>query len=414
MNRHQYSYKPGKQWKKKNATIIKKLKKKSSYQSSKTSARKKVIHLNSKNRYHSNQKWRLPTMIILTILIMIILVIPTMVVLPFGNNSKLGGAEKPNETNEGIVELASSPFSVEVMRSETEEVENIPLEKYIAGVIAAEMPAEFELEALKAQALAARTYTVNHLLYGETAGDYDLTDTVTHQVYKSDEELIKLWGSEFTEKMNKIKEAVNATQGQILTFNEEPITAAFFSTSNGYTENSEDYWDNELPYLRSVESPWDKDSPRFLNQDTFTIEEVEKALEIDLPKDKLAYIEDSRTESGRVKEIKIEGNSFSGREVREKLGLKSSDFQINQNNGHFVITTEGYGHGVGMSQYGAKARAEAGQGSEEILGFYFPSTDLEVVDNEGKTSPVTSTSSEKTGSRGGILKSMQGKLNLPK
>lgn len=384
MNRQ--PYRPSKHWKKKNATVIKKLKKKnSSFYTSKKIPRKKVIHLHSKSGYSNDRKWRLPTIITLAILITFILVIPSIVVLPFGN-SKLGKAEKPEEiVEQGIVELESSPFTVEVMRSETETVENIPLEEYIVGVIAAEMPAEFELEALKAQALAARTYTVNHLLYGNTEGDYDLTDTVTHQVYRSEEELIKQWGSEYTEKMNKIKEAVNATKGQILTYNENPITAAFFSTSNGYTENSEDYWENELPYLRSVESPWDKESPRYLNQDTFTLEEVESALGVKLPRDKQAYIEESRTESGRVKEIKIEGNAFSGREVREKLNLKSSDFQINQNNGHFVITTEGYGHGVGMSQYGAHFMAQEGKTYEDIIHHYYKDVEISSVNETAPT-----------------------------
>ncbi|RKQ34399.1 stage II sporulation protein D [Oceanobacillus halophilus] len=332
---------------------------------------------------NTSRPWSLPTAFTIMVLVLIILVIPTMIVVPFG--SKGQEAATVTKTMDTTVETASSPFAVEVMRSSTDTVENIPLEDYVAGVVAAEMPAEFELEALKAQALAARTYTVNHLLHGDEAVEYDVTDTVTHQVYLSEEDLIKQWGSEYPEKMNKIKKAVNATKGQILTYEESPITAAFFSTSNGYTENSEDYWENELPYLRSVESPWDEDSPKFLSQDTFTVEQIETALEIDLPNDKPSYIEEARTDSGRVKEIGIEGNNFSGREIREKLELKSSDFTIKQNNGHFVITTEGYGHGVGMSQYGAHYMAQSGKTYEDIINHYYQGVQISSVDETAPT-----------------------------
>ncbi|WP_156290893.1 stage II sporulation protein D [Oceanobacillus salinisoli] len=392
MKEHKYPYKPVKRWKKKNASIIRQLKKKksshgrSSYYQANKNKFKKVIPLTTKNRPNLNKAkrtWKLPTAFAILVLIMVILVVPAIIVIPFGNSEQ----ELATEANaiQATVELASSPFAVEVMRTSTETVEDVPLEDYVAGVVASEMPAEFELEALKAQALAARTYTVNHLLHGEEASGYDVTDTVQHQVYKSEEELIKQWGSEYTEKMNKIKEAVNATKGQILTYNDAPITAAFFSTSNGYTENSEDYWENELPYLRSVESPWDKDSPKYLSQETYTIEQVEAALEIDLPDDQPAYIEESRTESGRVKEIGIEGHTFSGRDVRERLDLKSSDFTIKQNNGHFVITTEGYGHGIGMSQYGAHYMAQQGKNYEDIINHYYQGVEISTVNDTAPT-----------------------------
>lgn len=386
MKGHNYSYKPVKK-KKKNLSVVKQLKKKqSSHHFTKKNKLNKVTQLHSVYQSKwTSKKWRLPTILTLSVLIMFILVIPTIVVLPFGSSEQEGTVVGAKEMKEETVETASSPFTVKVKRTVTEKVENIPLEDYIAGVIAAEMPAEFELEALKAQALAARTYTVNHLLHGEKNEEYDVTDTVEHQVYKSDDELLKQWGSEYSEKMNKIKEAVNATKGKILTYKEAPITAAFFSTSNGYTENSEDYWDNELPYLRSVKSPWDKESPKYLNQDTFTIQEVETALGITLPKDKPAYIEESRTESGRVKEIGIEGNSFSGREVREKLNLKSSDFKIKQNNGHFVFTTEGFGHGIGMSQYGANFMAKEGKTYEDIVHHYYKDVKISTVNETAPT-----------------------------
>ncbi|RLL42955.1 stage II sporulation protein D [Oceanobacillus piezotolerans] len=333
----------------------------------------------------NRSRWSIPTVVSLSSLITIILVIPTLIVFPFYEQGEEVASHAKEVAAPVETETASSSFAVEVMRHATETVENIPLEDYVAGVVASEMPATFELEALKAQALAARTYTVNYLLHGESAEGYDLTDTVQHQVYKSEEDLRREWGSEFSEKMSKIKEAVNATTGEILTYNDAPITASYFSTSNGYTENSEDYWESELPYLRSVESPWDVNSPKFLHQETFTIDQIETALEIDLPSETPLYIEEARTEGGRIKEIGIEGHTFTGKDFRNKLNLKSSDFTITQNNGHFVVTTEGFGHGVGMSQYGAHYMAEEGKTYKDIIAHYYQGVDISTVDDTAPT-----------------------------
>ncbi|WP_249869307.1 stage II sporulation protein D [Oceanobacillus saliphilus] len=377
-----------KAWKKKKSSLKKQLMKsqqlklKQKHSTEQPAPIRKIIPLkNRKTRYFNNRRsrpWKLPLALSFSVLLLLILAIPALIVAFFGENSKLDSASVEMEREE-TVEMESSPVSVAVMRSTVDTVEDIPLETYVAGVVASEMPTEFELEALKAQALAARTFTVNHLLHGNQAANYDLTDTVQHQVYKSDHELQQEWGSAYTEKMSKIKEAVNATKGQILTYNDAPITAAFFSTSNGYTENSEDYWENELSYLRSVESPWDIESPKYLGQQTFTISQIEELLELKLPKDSPLYIELDRTGSGRVSELGIEGYTFTGREIREKLDLQSSDFSIKQNNGHLIFTTEGYGHGIGMSQYGANGMAKEGKTYEEIVKYYYQDIDISTI-----------------------------------
>ncbi len=359
---------------------------KTNYSSGQTTQLQKIIPLKNRKTLYFNDRgkrpWKLPTAIMLSMLLMLILAIPSIVVALFGDSKQEDIASREMVKNEeSAAAVESSPFSVAVMRSNVETVEDVPLETYVAGVVASEMPIEFELEALKAQALAARTFTVNHLLHGDDAANYDLTDTVQHQVYKSEEELQAEWGSEYTKKMNKIKEAVDATKGKILTHNEEPITAAFFSTSNGHTENSEDYWENEISYLRSVESPWDKESPKFLDQQTYTIAQIESALELDLPQESALLIELERTESGRVSEIGIEGNTFTGRDVREKLDLKSSDFEIKQNNGHLIFTTEGFGHGVGMSQYGANGMAKEGKTYEDIVHHYYKDVAISTIND---------------------------------
>ncbi|MFC3040415.1 stage II sporulation protein D [Virgibacillus xinjiangensis] len=335
--------------------------------------------------------WKMPAAIFLGALMFVILALPAMIVLPFGDEEKAvtevkeqeqAGKEEPAESE---AEEKESSFAVEVMRHASETVEDVPLETYVAGVVASEMSAEFEMEALKAQALAARTYIVNHVLYQNDPNEFDVTDTVQHQVYKSESDLRQQWGSEYAKNMKRIEEAVAATEGQILTYKEAPITPAFFSTSNGYTENSEDYWESELPYLRSVESPWDKESPKFLDQQIFTIQEVETALGVDLPAQASQSMEVTRTEGDRVDQLKLGDQAFSGREVREKLSLRSSDFTIEQKNDHLIFTTEGYGHGIGMSQYGANFMAQEGKDYKDILAHYYQGVEISTVDDTAPT-----------------------------
>ncbi|AVR00559.1 stage II sporulation protein D [Oceanobacillus iheyensis] len=333
-----------------------------------------------KNHYLGKQpkKWKLPTAILLTSLFCLILLIPTVIVVMFGDATGNETTSQEKETEESV-ELESSPFSVAVMRSNLEKVDNVPLETYVAGVVASEMPVEFEMEALKAQALAARTYIVNYKLHGDITEEADVTDTVQHQVYKDESELQKLFGDEYQEKMNKIKEAVNATKGEVLTYKKELITPAFFSTSNGFTENSEDYWKDELPYLRSVESHWDENTPKFLDQQTYSVDQVEQALATKLPSDKALSIEITRTDGQRVQDLTINGDAFSGREVREKLELRSSDFTIEQKDNHLIFTTKGYGHGIGMSQYGANGMAEEGKTYKDIVNHYYKDVEISTV-----------------------------------
>lgn len=158
------------------------------------------------------------------------------------------------------------------------------LEQYVRGVVAAEMPMEFELEALKAQAMAARTYILRRLLDGDQSSvpvpEAMVTDTTAHQVYVTDQELKQRWGEEnYVSYMEKLNRAVTETKDIILTYQGQPIEASFFSTSNGYTENSEDYWNVALPYLRSVASPWDaKLSPRYKETITLTGKELQRML----------------------------------------------------------------------------------------------------------------------------------------
>jgi stage II sporulation protein D len=327
---------------------------------------------------------KIKSIIVLVVFIVVVtLIIPSLLVFPFSGD-KASGKLKEKESQIPLDKLIAEASAVEVavLRSANNQVEKIPLESYVVGVVASEMPADFEKEALKAQALTARTYIVKQLMSGSSIGNgASVTDTVNHQVYKNDKELKEIWGSDYSWKMKKIQEAVYETRGQILTYNKEPITASFFSTSNGYTENSEDYWDQALPYLKSVESPWDKDSPKFYNKKVFTVQEFEQLLGVNLPNNGDVGTILERTKGQRVAKVNINGKIFTGREVREKLGLHSSDFTWERKGDEIIIQTEGYGHGVGMSQYGANGMAKEGKTYKEIVQYYYQGVEISEVDS---------------------------------
>ncbi|TYS17883.1 stage II sporulation protein D [Rossellomorea vietnamensis] len=313
-----------------------------------------------------------PVIITVAILMAVTFLVPTLVVLPFSDNkasSQLDEeSKKPKETT-----LLEDSVEVAVYRSSKEIIEKLPLEEYVVGVVAGEMPADFEIEALKAQALAARTFIVNQLMNksGNVPEGADVTDTVTHQVFSNNEELKKHWGADYQWKMEKIAKAVLETKGKILTYEGNPIDAAFFSTSNGFTENSEAYWPNAVPYLKSVESPWDADSPKFNSQKVVPVTEFQEKLGISLAGDGSVGTITDRTPGQRVGGVVINGKEFTGREIREKLDLRSSDFTWYRKGDHIVITTKGFGHGVGMSQYGANGMAKEGKSFEEIVTHYY-------------------------------------------
>ncbi len=290
-----------------------------------------------------------------------------------------------------VIEQKQEPvLMIPVYLSRQERVIEVPLEGYVRGVVAAEMPAEFELEALKAQAIAARTYIVRKIVERDftkaPSPEAWVTDTASDQVYATDEELRARWTRrEYAEKISKINRAVAETRGLILTYDGQPIDATYFSTSNGYTENSEEYWSETIPYLRSVASPWDAEiSPKYTSVTKMSLQEMMEKLGLqDLPASamqggKLGMAVAERTSGKRIKTVLINGIPFSGREVREKLGLPSSEFTWKISGDSIEFTTYGYGHGVGMSQYGANGMALEGAAAEEILTYYYKG--VEIVD----------------------------------
>lgn len=318
-----------------------------------------------------------PIFVLMSFLVTLVIVVPSLLVLPYHHAetkqpSTQAEVASADASASNVPQTVTSNVEVAVYRSKLKKIEHVPLEDYVVGVVAAEMPADFEMEALKAQALTARTFVVKRMISGAVLPNKaDVTDTIDTQVYYSLSDLQKQWGKSYDAKIGRIQKAVRATAGQVLTFDKQPITAAFFSTSNGYTENAEDYWGSPVPYLKSVDSPWDKNTPKFLSEQTVSIADFEKKLGVKvLANGKVGNIID-RTSGQRVKTVSFDSKKLSGREVREKLGLRSSDFTWKQEGSQIVITTKGYGHGVGMSQYGANGMAKEGKSYKDIVMHYY-------------------------------------------
>lgn len=298
------------------------------------------------------------------------------------NSNGPKGADKAG-TQEG------EPLNIRVYLTKNKTIETVPLETYVSGVVAAEMPIEFEPAALEAQALAARTYIVRRLWLNDRSGvpveRADVTDTQNHQVYRSLSEMKQLAESS-PEGWRKVDEAVKNTAGHIITYDRQPIEALYFSTSNGYTESSEEVFPAKLPYLRSVASPWDAgESPR-------AEEKVEMPVAVFYEKLGVKSITAGagrtrrplirvleRTEGHRVKWLSAGSVRLTGEQVRDKLGLRSASFEWQMDKDIITLTVYGSGHGVGMSQWGAQGMAKQGKSAQQIVQHYYTGARIEEV-----------------------------------
>ena len=263
----------------------------------------------------------------------------------------------------------SSVSEITVYRSNGSVI-NLNMTDYLIGVVSSEMPASFNLEALKAQSVLARTYVLKAKQTGKK-----LTDTVSTQSYIDIDQMKNKWGNSFNTYYNKIKNAVENTNGEYLSYNGNYIEALYHSTNNGKTESSLDVFGNYYPYLISVSSEYDKNASSYLRTINMPLDTISNKLGLSLNNDSVISIL-SYTDGGNIKEININGNNFSGKKVRELLGLRSADFDISISDNNANITTRGYGHGVGMSQYGANGMANAGYSYKDILSHYYPGTTL--------------------------------------
>lgn len=281
------------------------------------------------------------------------------------NNTKGDTAHSSTTNNNNL-----SAGKVITLNRTRGEVVKINLEEYLIGVVAAEMPASFNLEALKAQAVVARTYTLKLFESGRI-----ITDDVSTQVYKDNNELQSMWGSSYNAYYNKVKNAVSSTSGLCITYNGSLIDAVYHSTSNGYTQDSAKVWGNDIPYLKTVTSPWDTSASSYLRENTISYDKIRTALGIDFDSSSIIEII-SKDESGRISKIKFDDKELTGVEVRNLLGLRSADFDFLMTDKGVLFTTRGYGHGVGMSQYGANGMANSGYSYDKIIKYYYSGVNI--------------------------------------
>ena len=273
-----------------------------------------------------------------------------------------------------------SNIIIRVKRLNSNEIEYLPLEEYIVGVLAGEMPIYFEKEAFKAQAVAARSYALKKIEYNKDS-EYDVVDSVLNQVYLDNYYLKEAWQDKYLDNINKLREIVNETSLEYLDYNGEVVDALFFSTSNGYTEKASLVFNIDLPYLQSVTSMWDSStSSAFRSTKKISIDEFYSSLNIEYS-NTLDFKVLRRSSTNRILNLSINGIEFTGKEVYDKLGLKSMDFSLKQDGNNIIIDTVGYGHGVGMSQYGAEGMALEGYSYKDILSHYYVGTSIKKIKN---------------------------------
>ena len=297
--------------------------------------------------------------IILPIIMLILMILPLFSLTPT--------YKKPVETADVI-----SVDTVKVYLTDAKKTAEITIDEYLVGVLACEMAAESPKDALKAQAVAART-----MLY-HTKGrydGYDITDNpATNQGYFDKDTRKSRWGDNFESFENKLFECVNSTKSQILTYNGELILASYHSISSGKTECAENVWGKDYPYLRSVDSVGDMMSDGYLSTVKVSVEDytaAAKSVGATNLSNPTPDADAKTADTGLVLSYNLCGKTVTGRQMRELFSLRSANFTVAKNENEFVFTVRGYGHGVGMSQYGAKYMAEQGSSYKEILLWYY-------------------------------------------
>ena len=291
------------------------------------------------------------------------------IALPEGTSEPAGTeAPEPTETRQAVyLPVLVEPGSVKMLE----------LEEYVCGVVLAEMPASFEEEALKAQAVVARTYALRRLEQGDRHSEAVIcADSACCQAYLSREAYLQSRGT--AADADKIARAVEATAGLVLTYNGALIDATYFSCSGGRTEDAAAVWGTDIPYLQSVASPGEENAAPYRKQLTFTPAEFSAALGRELTGSPESWLGMAAyTEGGGVASMVIGGISYTGTELRRLLGLNSTAFTMTAENGGITVETLGKGHRVGMSQYGADAMAATGSTCAEILSYYYPGTRID-------------------------------------
>ncbi|MBR5517238.1 MAG: stage II sporulation protein D [Firmicutes bacterium] len=318
------------------------------------------------------------------LVVMLIVGLPLVIGLSFGDGLKDYGSV----SKDGLVE---TPSKIKVWIEEEQRTRNVSFEEYVCSVVASEMPISFEEEALKAQAIAVRTYAMSKLqkFYEAEPADHPkaaICNTTHCQVYKSKKTLLALHINDWDEdSWEKIESVCKSTEGELLYYNGELVTEPlFFSSSGGLTENSEDVFSGAYPYLVSVASPYEEGATHANEEKSFEVGNVETILNNcytdrytgSITKANTRVL--SRTSGGRVREIRLGESIYTGTEVRSALELSSALFYVSftRDGNKIIFTTNGYGHGVGMSQYGANGMAKEGKTYKEILAHYYTGTEV--------------------------------------
>ncbi len=256
--------------------------------------------------------------------------------------------------------------------NETKNKSIDPMQDYLIGVIACEMPASFNEESLKSQAIASRTYA-----YYLKSKNISLTNDTRTQCSITKEKMKSIWNENYDTYYNKIKLAVESTKNLVLMYDGNIIPAYYFSMSNGYTENSISVFNENYPYLQSVSSEYEKENKNFMK--TIQISKQEFCNKLNILCNEIIISNINRNSTNRVESITINDKNFTGVNIRKILGLRSTDFNINVNENNIDITTYGYGHGVGMSQYGANYLAKKGYDYEYILKYYYKDVSISSI-----------------------------------
>lgn len=303
------------------------------------------------------------------------------------NTTQTSVVEDPKEDINKVTYNYGKYNRVKLLHTKTGEVEELGLDEYLLGVVSSEMPASFENEALKAQAVVARTYTIYRIINGSKHENADICDDSTCcQAWISKEDRLNKWKEEErNSNWAKIENAVYSTKGKIITYNNEPINAFFHSNSGGTTDTASAVWGGtNYPYLQAVQTSGEDTYSQYNSEVTVTkeefvskIKEYHSDLEIDFSLENQIEIL-GYTEGERIKSVKIGNLELSGVEIRTIFGLKSAKFNINIEGDEIKFTVIGYGHGVGMSQTGADSMAKQGSNYEEIIKHYY--TGVEIID----------------------------------
>ena len=302
------------------------------------------------------------------------LVLPLALAAFFPQSPRVGDVESESISPAPATEAADEAGMLTVVNA-AGNLQQMELGEYLVGVVLAEMPADFEPEALRAQAVVARTYTRRRMTGSKHEGAVVCMDSGCCQGYRAPEDYLADGGK--AQAVEKVRAAVADTDGLVLVYQGALIDATYFSCSGGSTEDAVAVWGQDVPYLQAVESPGEENAPRYSDSVTFSAVEFAERLGLSAAGDPSGWFGVvTYTDGGGVDTMTIRGEEFSGTRLRSKLGLRSTAFTVEVNGSRITVTTRGFGHRVGMSQYGAQAMAKAGSGFEEILTHYYTGAEL--------------------------------------